>query len=141
MFWQTSTSCHFIYVDCVFSTVVFENCFQKNVFKPLIKIFKANLVHMPQGSVPESFVSPSCPKFHSHLKIKITQFDSATKSPKDYNFLNFQSLKFSKEQISELTAAPTDRANVPNISDIGTSPPYTKNKTQISLLNIIYTNT
>jgi len=27
-----------------------------------------------------------------------------------------------------LTAAPTDRANVPNISDQGTSPPYTKTK-------------
>jgi len=73
--------------------VLFENCFQKNVFKPQIEILKANLVHMPQGSVPESFVSPSCPKFHSHLKIKITQFDSGTKSPKDYNFLNFQSLE------------------------------------------------
>lgn len=91
----------------VFLTVLFENCFQKHVFKPLaelilIEILETNLVHMPQGSVPESFVSPSCPKFHAHLIIKITQFDLATKSPKDYSFLNFQSTKFPKKDKENL---------------------------------------
>lgn len=30
-----------------------------------------------------------------------------------------------------LTAAPTDKANVPNISNIGTSAPYTQKDTHI----------
>ena len=33
-------------------------------------------MHVPQGSMPKSFMSPSCLKFHSHLKIRHTQLNS-----------------------------------------------------------------
>jgi hypothetical protein len=36
----------------------------------------------------------------------------------------------------KLTAAPTERANVPNISDKGTSPPYTKTKSNFHYIYI-----
>lgn len=71
---------------------------------------------MPQGGMPQRSMRPSRPELHSHLKQRpkpvITTeiiYDNTPASSQIY-----------KE--GKLTAAPTDRANVPNISDTGISP-------------------
>jgi len=106
----------------------------KTGFRGKKKELKAYLMHVPQGSMPERLMSPSCPKLHTHLKIRNSQLNFLLKIqfkkkknpigiPKPSKKLN--ELK-SKSVKGLLTAAPTDRANVPNISDKGTSPPCTK---------------
>lgn len=82
---------------------------------------RALWAHLAQNSIPTW--KSDIPNWIYHPKFTKNSPNSELKSNSKLNW-NHNQLKGWL-----LTAAPTDRANVPNISDQGTSPPYT-NQTQ-----------
>jgi len=84
------------------------------------------LVHVPQGGVPQRPVRPPRPELHPDLHARA----HSEISP---NFANAQVyLEPTKER--PRTAAPTESANVPNISLTGTSPPCSARRRKIPAL-------
>jgi hypothetical protein len=45
-------------------------------------------MHVPQRSMPKFFMSPSCPKFHPHLKITKKNLKLSLKKQKEGNPVN-----------------------------------------------------
>lgn len=91
-----------------------------------------NLMHMPQWSMPQSSVCPSCPKLHPHLCIYTNQSQIQHQSNQPFFHLN-----------PILTADPTERKNVPIISGTINSPTcliktHVKKKKSLIWRSVIY---
>jgi hypothetical protein len=85
------------------------------------------LVHVPQGGVPQRPVRPPRPELHPDLHARA----HSEISP---NFANARSSLSRANKGAPRTAAPTESANVPNISLTGTSPPCSARRRKIPAL-------